>query len=257
MKQAAKTTVRKVSSLRAADRVILAHAHPDDETLWTGALIADLLDAGVEVHVVTATRGELGELRPEVTAVANVEPGTDGYTRWREGELACALSRLGVTHHAWLGFPRVYRDSGMRWGSPGVAGPADASDARSLTAAPVADAAHDLGAYVQAVGGGVLVSYDRTGGYGHPDHVRMHEVTRHVARDLGHPMLEVVPPGKDVPGDPNAVDWIDLSRHQPTVAEALDCYRSQLAVEPDGEHIVHVGGAREPIVTLVGLRQVE
>lgn len=167
--------------LSEAGRVLLVHAHPDDETLATGALIADLVDAGVEVHVVTATRGERGELVP---GVADVEPGSAAYVALRGRELAAALAALGVAHHCYLGMPpardpasltpRSYRDSGMRWVRPGVAGPADDAGEDSLTAASLSVAADDLAAYVAATSPDVIVTYDANGGYGHPDHVRTH-----------------------------------------------------------------------------------
>lgn len=139
--------------LDVARRVLFVHAHPDDETLATGALIAELVDRGVEVHVLTATRGERGELVP---GVADVEPGSAAFVALREQELRRALAALGVDHHAFLGTApardpgattaRRYRDSGMRWVTPDVAGPAEDSGPESLTAATVSEAASDLDA---------------------------------------------------------------------------------------------------------------
>ena len=251
-----------MSVLSGARRVLLVHAHPDDETLATGALIAELVERGVEVRVVTATRGERGELTP---AVSGVEPGSDQLVALREGELASALRTLQVAGHAFLGSPparaagqtqeRTYRDSGMRWITETVAGPADDSDGESLTAAKLSDAAADLEAYVDAIGPDVLISYDENGGYGHPDHVRTQEITREVAKTRGLPMLEVIPPDREVGGDLDRIEWSELSAHLPSVREALQAHASQLTV--DGDEVVHVGGQREPIVTRIGLRPVE
>ncbi len=242
--------------LEEAQRVLLVHAHPDDETLATGALIAELLDRGVEVHVVTATRGECGELMP---GVADVEPGSAQFAQLRERELRAALDVLGVRHHVYLGTPpardplaepaRVYRDSGMEWISEGVAGPGPDSGPESLTAATLSEAAADLAAYVGAVRPQVLISYDPHGGYGHPDHVRVHELTRAVAAAQGLPMLEVVPPGRAA--EFTGVEWSDLSAHLPRVQATLRELRSQVTV--DSADVVHVGGQREPIVTRCGL----
>lgn len=247
--------------LADARRVLLVHAHPDDETLATGALIAHLVDRGVEVHVVTATRGERGELMP---GVVDVEPGSDAFAAWREGELAGALDALGVRHHAFLGTPparhtsaqgpRVYRDSGMRWIRAGLAGPAEDSGDESFTAATVSDAAADLEAYVAATSPDLLISYDAGGGYGHPDHVRTHEVTVAVARASQIPMLEVIPPDREVAGDVDAIEWLDLGKTLPRVQDALHSHATQVRV--DGPDVVHVGGQREPIVTRAGLRLV-
>ncbi len=243
-------------------RVLLVHAHPDDETLATGALIAELVDRGVDVHVVTATRGERGELR---AGVADVEPGSESYVAHRERELAAALRALGVAHHAYLGMPparqsgsvaspRPYRDSGMRWIREGLAGPAEDAGPESLTAASVSEAAADLAAYVVATRPDVVISYDAGGGYGHPDHVRTHEVTREVARTHGIPMFEVIPPDREVDGDPEAIEWSDRANQLARVQDALRCHATQVRV--GGAEVVHVGGQREPIVTRVGLRRV-
>ncbi len=247
--------------------VVVAHAHPDDETLATGALLAELVRDGVDVHVVTATRGERGELREGVAAP---QPGTDLFPLHREQELADALVALGVTRLAFLGAPpargtglspRVYRDSGMRWVSEGVAGPAEDVGDDALTSATVEEQTADLAAYVAAVGADLLISYDATGGYGHPDHVRMHEVTRAAAVATGIPMLEVIPPDRADRDDsaaadavPGGVEWHDLSARLPVVQAALRRHASQ--VEVRGDEVVHVGGQREPIVTRVGLRPV-
>lgn len=247
--------------LRGVRRVLIVHAHPDDETLSTGALIAELVERDVEVHLVTATRGERGELMP---GVADVEPGSADFVALRERELAGALEALGVEHHTWLGMPparhrtalgsRCYLDSGMRWIREGLAGPAHDAGPESFTAATASEATTDLAAYVKATAPEVLISYDAGGGYGHPDHVRTHEVTRAVARAHGIRMLEVIPPDREVDGDPTLVEWADLSARLPRVQQALASHASQVRV--DGADVVHVGGQREPIVTRVGLRAV-
>lgn len=244
-----------------ARRVLLVHAHPDDETLATGALIADLVQRGVDVHLVTATRGERGDLMP---GVADVEPGTADFAALREAELRQALAALGVEQHCYLGRSparaagiedRVYRDSGMRWIREGLAGPAEHSGPDSFTTAPLEEAARDLRTYVEATHPDLLISYDAGGGYGHPDHIRTHEITKRAARDLDLPMLEVIPPNRHVDGDASAIVWLDLSSHLPTVQEALRAHATQVRV--DGADVVHVGGQREPIVTRIGLRPVD
>ena len=93
-------------------RIAFIHAHPDDETLATGALIAWLVASGHEVSLLTATRGERGEVVPgPLSHLA----GTPALETHREGELAGALRVLGVARHAFLGDPpagpgRRYRD---------------------------------------------------------------------------------------------------------------------------------------------------
>ncbi|MCW5950777.1 MAG: PIG-L family deacetylase [Propionibacteriaceae bacterium] len=252
--------------LDSATRVLFLHAHPDDETLATGALIAGLVDRGVEVAVVTATRGERGEV---------TDPGLAGdLVTLRERELAAALAVLGVQRHAFLGTPparaeggdprlcgddgggrgdrgarpgddagsRRYTDSGMVWVTPEVAGPGEDAGADSLTAASTAEAAADLASYAAWFRPDVLVSYDEFGGYGHPDHVACHHIAKAAAELAGIGFVEVIS-GAEEP-------TLDQYRHQ--VAEALRCYRSQLRI--DGGDVVHVGGQRHPIPTVAAVR---
>lgn len=238
--------------LDGARRVLFCHAHPDDETLSTGALIAQLTSTGVACDVLTSSRGEQGEVVPAVAAAI----GSADLEEHRAGELAGALQVLGVARHAFLGTPparaeglapRVYRDSGMAWIRPGLAGPADASDERSFTFAPVDEQVADLVALLDAWRPDAVVSYDAGGGYGHPDHVRMHEVTRQAAARRGLPFVEV----RHEPGP--GVEWFELPELAGRVAEALRCHASQLTVLDDGATIQHVGGQTEPVTTSFGL----
>ncbi|RCK68115.1 GlcNAc-PI de-N-acetylase [Desertihabitans brevis] len=236
---------------------LLVHAHPDDETLATGALIAELVGRGRDVAVLTATRGEQGEIVPGTVDAAE---GSPELSRAREAELAGALAALGVRRSAFLGQPparvpgrsaRGYRDSGMRWVSPGVAGPAESADDRSFTSAGLEEVVDDLCAYVEVVRPTVLVSYDAGGTYGHPDHVRCHHVTREAARRTGLAMVEVL-----VHGEADDAEWWDLSAHRATVVEALRHHASQLTVLPGEQEVRHVGGQTEPVALRVGLRLV-
>lgn len=237
-------------------RLVFLHAHPDDETLATGVLLAWLVEQGYEADVVTATRGEQGEVVPgPLTALQ----GTPALVEHREGELAGALAELGVVHHAFLGTPparapelppRRYTDSGMRWldDTETVAGPGDSAGPDSLTAAAVADAASDLVAYLAHASADALVAYDSHGGYGHPDHVACHHIAVAASALAGVPLLEVVsPPLLPVPG---AAEFA-LPQYLPRVKAALAHHASQLTV--DGDDVVHVGGQRQPILTTVWL----
>ncbi|QIK71948.1 GlcNAc-PI de-N-acetylase [Propioniciclava coleopterorum] len=181
-----------------ARSVVLVHAHPDDETLATGGLIAELADRGLDVSVLTATRGEQGE----------IVPGTlDGLTgeelaAARVGEVAAAARELGVRHGAFLGdagaradgrAPRRYTDSGMVWldEAETLAGPGEQAGPDALSLADPEEVAADIAAYARAREADVIVSYDAHGGYGHPDHVALHEPSRSAARSLGVPFWEV------------------------------------------------------------------
>ncbi|MGG5261043.1 N-acetyl-1-D-myo-inositol-2-amino-2-deoxy-alpha-D-glucopyranoside deacetylase [Phycicoccus avicenniae] len=154
-------------------RLLLVHAHPDDETLTTGVAIAHHVARGDEVHVLTCTLGEEGEVIPP--ELAHLEGDGPTLAAFRRTELAAAMAALGATHHL-LGAvtPQdapAFRDSGM-------AGSAAAADPRAWAGVSLAAAAEALGAVLEAVRPDVVVTYDAGGGYGHPDHVRTHEATR-------------------------------------------------------------------------------
>ncbi len=243
------------SLLAGVSRVLFAHAHPDDETLATGALIAHLRRQGTDVVVLTATRGEAGEVVPGV--LTEVSTSAD-LAAARERELAEALAVLGVTEHYYLGAPparaagleaRRYQDSGMRWVTETMAGPADVSNQQSLTAATLAEVTSDLVAVLDHVRPDLLISYDDTGGYGHPDHVRMCRASAAAAGQSGVPMAELV---SEEPERSGTTEWLQLTDELPTVIAALNRHRSQLTVH--GRDVVHVGGQREPILMTAGLR---
>lgn len=166
-------------------RLLAVHAHPDDETLATGPLLAAWAGSG-EAFVVTCTRGERGEVLGPLAALEGDGPALAAH---REDELAAALSALGVTGHAFLdalevpagGRPLPARvvDSGMRWVDVpgGTAGPADDAGPHALTSVPLDDAASVLARHMRVLAVDVVVTYDAGGGYGHPDHVRTHDLT--------------------------------------------------------------------------------
>ena len=166
-----------------AARLLFVHAHPDDETLATGVAIAHHVARGDDVHVLTCTLGEEGEVIPAHLAHLEGAEG-DPLAEHRRRELRGATEVLGVTHHllgaAADGALPAYRDSGM-------AGSAAAADPRAWVAADLADAAAAVRAVLDDVAPDVVVTYDATGGYGHPDHVRTHEATCHAVATAAHP----------------------------------------------------------------------
>ncbi len=155
-------------------RLLLVHAHPDDETITTGATMAHYAALGAGVTLVTCTLGEQGEILVPDLEMLDADRA-DQLGGYRMGELAGALRALGVTDHRYLGGAGAYRDSGMR-GSPSAAHP------RAFARAAVDPAVFE--AAVVAVAGvlrevrpHVVVTYDENGDYGHPDHVMAHRVT--------------------------------------------------------------------------------
>jgi len=180
-------------------RIMFVHAHPDDESITTGGTLAALAEHGREPLLVTLTRGERGEVVPgplEALVAAH------GMAVARQNELRTALGMLGVERHAFLGVeparaeglaPVIYEDSGMIWGVDGraTAGPDAGPDA--LTSVPAVEPLHDLLAAAYRAGAQGVVSYNDSGGYGHPDHVLAHRLARAVARALDLPFWAVCP----------------------------------------------------------------
>lgn len=164
--------------------LVAVHAHPDDETLSTGALLATWARAGRPVTVVTCTRGERGEVIGD--ALAHLEGDGPALAAHRETELAAALAALGVADHVFLDAvpgavpvppPGRYEDSGMAWLGTGRAGRAADLPAGAFVGAPLDEAADRLAHVLRTRRPAVLVTYEPDGGYGHPDHVRAHLVT--------------------------------------------------------------------------------
>ncbi|MCI2239162.1 N-acetyl-1-D-myo-inositol-2-amino-2-deoxy-alpha-D-glucopyranoside deacetylase [Paenibacillus sp. TRM 82003] len=156
-------------------RLLLVHAHPDDESLGTALTMARYADAGAHVVLLTATRGELGEVIPP--ELAHLTP--DELAGHRTGELAAAMEALGVEDHRFLTRPdgSGYRDSGMVWAEPGRAAAGEDVDPRALTAADPEEVAGRIAQVLREVRPQVVVTYEPGGGYGHPDHVRVAEAT--------------------------------------------------------------------------------
>ncbi len=152
--------------------VTFFHAHPDDEAIATGGTMASLAAEGHRVVLVTATRGELGEVADGI-----LEAGESLGER-RATELAEAASVLGVARQLFLG----YHDSGME---------GEDSNARPdcFATADGDEAADRLAGILVEESADVLVVYDEHGGYGHPDHVQVHTVGMAAAERAGTPVV--------------------------------------------------------------------
>jgi N-acetyl-1-D-myo-inositol-2-amino-2-deoxy-alpha-D-glucopyranoside deacetylase len=147
--------------------LLLVHAHPDDESIGTGATMAKYAAEGARVTLVTCTLGELGEIIPP--DLRHLFP--DELGQHRIVELANACSALGVEDHRFLGGVGRDRDSGMM-GLP------DNDDPRCFWRANVDEAADALAKVIDEVAADVIVTYDANGFYGHPDHIKAHRVAR-------------------------------------------------------------------------------
>lgn len=150
-------------------RLLLVHAHPDDEAIGTGAVMAKYAAEGALVTLVTCTLGEEGEvLVPELAHLASDRDDALGQHRVEELHNACEA--LGVRDHRFLGGPGRWRDSGMM-GTP-------QNDREGcFWRADLAEATRELVAVIREVRPQVVVTYDDRGGYGHPDHIQAHRVT--------------------------------------------------------------------------------
>jgi N-acetyl-1-D-myo-inositol-2-amino-2-deoxy-alpha-D-glucopyranoside deacetylase len=163
----------------AARRLLLVHAHPDDETIGTGATMAKYAAEGAHVTLVTCTLGEAGEiLVPELAHLAADRDDALGVVRIEE--LAAAMRALGVTDHRFLGGPGCWRDSGMMGlatnDAPGTFWQADLDEAVGA-----------LVAIMREVRPQVVISYNEVGGYGHPDHIQAHRVAVAAFEAAGDP----------------------------------------------------------------------
>ena len=150
-------------------RVLLVHAHPDDETINNGATMALYASLGAQVTLITCTRGEEGEiLTPELIHLASSD--TDSLGEHRESELANAMEALGVSDFRFLAEgERKYRDSGMMGTEPN-------NRPDVFWQADLEEASDYLVKIIEEVKPHVLITYDEIGGYGHPDHIQAHRV---------------------------------------------------------------------------------
>ncbi|XVS65293.1 N-acetyl-1-D-myo-inositol-2-amino-2-deoxy-alpha-D-glucopyranoside deacetylase [Actinosynnema sp. CA-299493] len=237
-------------TLTSPPRLLLVHAHPDDESLWTGGTIARYSAMGVHVTVVTCTLGEEGEIIPpalqELTADAADQLG--GY---RVAELRSACAALGVTDHRFLGGIGRWRDSGM-------AGVEANGHPRAFVNGSRDEQTAALSEIIASVKPQVVVTYDAFGGYGHPDHIRAHEITTAAAADVDRVFHAVTSraateagaaalaelgdlpwrlPAEDelaVTDDAAITTTIDISEHLVAKLRALRAHSTQISVWQDG-----------------------
>jgi len=159
-----------LKEMDATRRLLIALAHPDDETFGPAGTIIRYANSGVAVHVICATRGEAGNVTPELLE------GHDSLADLRTGELMCAARHLGLAGLHLLD----YRDSGME-GAP------ENEDPASLHQAPLEQVVGEIAGLIRQIRPQVVITFDRTGGYFHPDHVKMHTATTQAFHAAGDP----------------------------------------------------------------------
>jgi len=245
-------------------RLLFVHAHPDDETLTTGATIAHYVARGAQVQVITCTLGEEGEVIGERWAQLAVDRA-DQLGGYRIGELTAALAALGVARPRSLGGAGRWRDSGME----GTSEPlrrrhqTPAGQRERFVDGDFSEQTGALAAAIDELCPHVVVSYDPYGGYGHPDHIHVHRVTTAAvaqsswrvpklywtvtsatALAAGLAAMTDVPDewvtvsADDLPLFGYADDAIDaaldLTAHGPARVAALRAHQTQVSVSPDG-----------------------
>jgi mycothiol S-conjugate amidase len=154
----------------AARRLLIVLAHPDDESFGIGSTIARYAGEGVSVHYACATRGECGEVPPELLA------GYESVGALRTAELTCAAYALGIAAVHLLN----YRDSGMT-------SSADNNHPDAFMRAPVAQVARQLVGLIRTIRPQVVITFNSYGGYGHPDHIQAHRATLAAVGAAGDP----------------------------------------------------------------------
>lgn len=215
-------------------RLLLVHAHPDDESIGQGATMARYAAEGRGVTLVTCTAGEMGEILvpglEHLAADQNDELGVH-----RKEELAAAMRELGVTDHRFLGGFGTYRDSGMKWHADGHAVAADDVHDNAFWHADLTEAADHLVSVIREVRPQVLVTYDQFGGYGHPDHIQAHRVAMYATQLAAVPSYR---PDLGTPWDIAKIYWGAMSESRMraslrTLREAGDTTTFE-GMDPDG-----------------------
>ena len=209
--------------------LLLVHAHPDDESIGTGATMASYAAEGARVTLVTCTLGELGEIIPP--DLSHLLPDELGQHRIVELDRACRA--LGVEDHRFLGGEGKYRDSGMM-GLP------DNDDPRCFWQASVEEAAADLVKVIEEVAPDAIVTYDANGFYGHPDHIqahrvawRAHELTGRAAKFYATAMpRSALATAVELPDD-QVTTAIDAAKYLDAKLAAMRAHETQITV--DGE----------------------
>lgn len=260
----------------ARRRLLLVHAHPDDETIMTGGIIARYLDEGVDVRVVTFSLGEEGEVIGDEWAHL-VADGADQLGGYRILELTRALAALSPSGRAPLR-PRFLGGAG-RWRDSGMAGTPSAEHPRALVQAPFDTLVATLADVMVDFDPQVLVTYDRVGTYGHPDHVMVHDVsmaalpivvdrlghgmkvyesvTEHSALDAGlAAAADRVPAGWRMPEpgelprylDRHITAEVDISGVYQRKVAALAAHATQISVAPSGTEYALSNNVLQPIV---------
>ena len=217
-----------------ARRLLVVHAHPDDESLFTGHIIAERLAAGAEVYVLTLTRGERGKVKLE--ELKGLEGQLRAMGAFRAGELKVALSELAkagsTLHHSFAG-TRAFLDSGMRINPMGRPTKKHRTDEMALASASTAVIAEDIERVIKEFKPDAILTYNSKGGYGHPDHKMAHQATAMAIRQYRRQKRRA--PQFWVIAEPN--ERFDVAIGDAKTAKfkraALEAHSSQVSIYPE------------------------
>lgn len=219
----------------APKRLLIVHAHPDDESLFTGHIIADRLAAKAEVYVFTLTRGERGKMKLE--ELKALEGNFSAMGSFRATELAEALAVYGKVEHSFAG-TRAYLDSGLRINPMGKPAKPRNLDEMALSAAATSVIADDIAAKIQEFKPDAVLTYNSRGGFGHPDHKMAHDATamaiRQIARKRGRaPQFWVI-------AEPREKFDAEIGNAKTALIKkaALEAHASQVAVSAETYSVV-------------------
>ncbi|MEY4437561.1 MAG: hypothetical protein RL100_1025 [Actinomycetota bacterium] len=219
----------------APKRLLIVHAHPDDESLFTGHIIADRLAAKAEVYVFTLTRGERGKMKLE--ELKSLEGNFSAMGSFRATELAEALAVYGKVEHSFAG-TRAYLDSGLRINPMGKPAKPRNLDEMALSAASTSVIADDIATKIQEFKPDAVLTYNSRGGFGHPDHKMAHDATamaiRQIAKKRGRaPQFWVI-------AEPREKFDAEIGNAKTALIKkaALEAHASQVAVSAETYSVV-------------------
>lgn len=236
---------------------MLVHAHPDDESIGTGATMARYVAEGAQVTLVTCTMGEEGEvLVPDLVHVGAEHE--DRLAEYRMVELTNAMAALGVTDFVRLGGDGRFRDSGMAYDDKGraVARPTSRDDCFWKT--DLLEPTDELVRLIRNRQPQLVITYDEIGGYGHPDHVQAHRVATYGAALAGASSYR---PDLGEPWTVSRVLWTAMSesrmRDGLRVLRASGDFETFKGAEPDGEMPPMVRPDSDIVAEIDGHQQIE
>lgn len=217
-------------------RLLLVHAHPDDESLFTGHVIAKAIARGAEVFVLTLTRGERGRMKLE--ELKGIEGDLAAVGAFRAAELKNALDALGVKNHKFAG-TRAYLDTGFKINAWGRAGKPKDVDELALSAVSTAVVSEDIYRVIKDFKPDFLVTYNRKGGFGHPDHKRAFEASAMALRRYSKERKGRAPQFWVIAESRERYDIAIGDEETAKVKKAaLEAHASQIAVGPETYSIV-------------------